>query len=54
MKPEGIVLREPNYYAIENSLQESKRRIATGRKWIAGLVALSASSLLAGLYLKKR
>jgi hypothetical protein len=53
IKSEGIVLREPNYHALENSLRESRRRIAMGRKIIAGFFVVSATTLLAKVCFKR-
>lgn len=53
MRSEEIVLREPNFTGLENSLRESKKKITHGGKMIAGLIVATAAAIVAGLYIQK-
>ena len=53
IKSERIVLPEPNYRALENTVRESKRRLAMGQKILIGFFVVSAATFLTNLHFKK-
>lgn len=53
MRPEKIVLSEPNYISIHAAIDESKRKVLLGKKIMAGLLILSATILATKLVIRK-
>lgn len=53
IKSEVIVLKEPNFKKLENTLRESRKKIELSKEAIIGFVVTAMALLAAGLYVQK-
>ena len=53
MRSKTIVLQEPNYNAMNEVIEESKRIVVVGKRIIAGFFILSASVIVTKIILRK-
>jgi len=53
IKSEEIVLREPNFTRLENTISETKKQIELGKRVVIGLIATTVTAIAAGLLVRQ-